>query len=61
VSTSEARRSLSAGAVRIDGEVFDNGSLDIDAVLIDGKIVQLGKRRFARVRLEDAPPGGAPA
>jgi tyrosyl-tRNA synthetase len=51
VSTSEARRNLAQGGVRIDGEPVANGSLDVDAADIDGKILQLGKRRFARVRV----------
>ena len=51
ISTSEARRNLAQGGVRIDGEPVSNGSLDVDAATIDGKILQLGKRRFARVRV----------
>jgi tyrosyl-tRNA synthetase len=51
VSTSEARRSLAQGGVKLDGEPITNGSLDVDAEAIDGKVLQLGKRRFVRVRL----------
>jgi tyrosyl-tRNA synthetase len=51
ISTSEARRTLAQGGVRLDGEPVANGSLDVDAGEIDGKIIQLGKRRFARVRV----------
>ena len=51
ISTSEARRSLAQGAVRLDGEPLTNGTLDLPAASVDGKIVQLGRRRFARVRL----------
>jgi tyrosyl-tRNA synthetase len=51
ISTSEARRSLAQGAVKIDGEALGDGVLDVEAAEIDGKVVQLGKRRFARVRL----------
>jgi tyrosyl-tRNA synthetase len=51
ISTSEARRSLAQGGVRIDGQPVDGGSLDVDAAQIDGSVLQLGKRRFVRVRL----------
>jgi tyrosyl-tRNA synthetase len=51
VSTSEARRSLAQGGVRLDGQVIGNGSLDLPAADVEGRVLQLGKRRFARVRL----------
>jgi tyrosyl-tRNA synthetase len=51
ISTSEARRALAQGGVKLDGEAVGNGSLDVPAVEIDGKVLQLGKRRFARVRV----------
>jgi tyrosyl-tRNA synthetase len=52
ISTSEARRSLAQGGVRIDGERLGaNGSLDVAVGEVDGKVLQLGKRRFARVRV----------
>jgi tyrosyl-tRNA synthetase len=51
VSTSEGRRSLAQGGVRLDGERIANGSLDVPADVVDGKVLQLGKRRFARVRV----------
>jgi tyrosyl-tRNA synthetase len=51
ISTSEARRNLAQGGVKLDGEPVANGSLDVDAGDLDGKVVQLGKRRFARVRV----------
>jgi tyrosyl-tRNA synthetase len=50
VSTSEARRGLSQGAVRIDGEPVAGGALDLPAAELDGRVLQFGKRRFARVR-----------
>jgi tyrosyl-tRNA synthetase len=52
VSTSEARRALAQGGVRLDGEPVANGSLDLPLPEVDGKALQLGKRRFARVRAE---------
>jgi tyrosyl-tRNA synthetase len=51
VSTSEARRTLAQGGVRLDGEAVTNGSLDLPLEQVDGKVLQLGKRRFARVRV----------
>ena len=51
VSTSEARRALGQGGVRIDGAALADGSLDLPAEAIDGRVLQLGKRRFARVRV----------
>jgi tyrosyl-tRNA synthetase len=50
VSTSEARRALAQGGVRLDGEPIENGSLDLPLEAVAGKALQLGKRRFARVR-----------
>jgi len=52
ISRSEARRGLAQGGVKLDGETVGNGSLDLPVDEIDGKVLQLGKRRFARVRVE---------
>jgi tyrosyl-tRNA synthetase len=52
VSTSDARRNLAQGAVRLDGEPVPRGSLDLPAVDGEGHGLRLGKRRFARVLLE---------
>jgi tyrosyl-tRNA synthetase len=51
ISTSEARRNLAGGGVKLDGEPVAKGALDVDAGDVDGKVLQLGKRRFARVRV----------
>ncbi len=51
VSTSEARRALAQGAVRLDGEPVAAGTLDLAPDQVDGRVLQLGRRRFARVRL----------
>ena len=51
VSTSEGRRSLAQGGVRIDGDQVAAGTLDLPAAEIDGRVLQLGKRRFARVEI----------
>ena len=55
VSTSDARRGLSQGAVRLDGQRLDNGALDLPAELVAGKVIQFGKRRFARVAIVGLP------
>jgi tyrosyl-tRNA synthetase len=52
ISTSEARRSLAQGAVKLDGQPVAGGLLDLPAPDVDGKVLQLGKRRFARVCVE---------
>jgi tyrosyl-tRNA synthetase len=49
VSTSEARRSLAQGGVKLDGEALAGDVLDVPSEAINGRVVQLGKRRFARV------------
>jgi tyrosyl-tRNA synthetase len=49
VSTSEARRALAQGGVRLDGEVLSGEPLDRPADELNGRVLQLGKRRFARV------------
>jgi tyrosyl-tRNA synthetase len=51
ITTSEARRSLNQGAVRIEGERVSNGTLDVPVEHVAGKVLQLGKRRFARVQV----------
>ena len=51
VSTSEARRSLAQGGVKVDGEPFATDLLDVPAEAVAGRVLQLGKRRFARVEI----------
>jgi tyrosyl-tRNA synthetase len=46
-STSEARRLLAQGAVRLNGEVVTE--LDVPRANLDGALLQVGKRRFARL------------
>jgi tyrosyl-tRNA synthetase len=49
VSTSEARRSLSQDGVKLDGEVLAGDVLDLPGEAVNGRVLQLGKRRFARI------------
>ena len=46
-STSEARRLIDQGGVRLDGEVV--GDLDLARAGLDGRLLQVGKRRFGRL------------
>ncbi len=52
ISTSEARRNLARAGVKLDGQPVANGSLDVESAAVDGKVLQLGRRRFARVRVK---------
>jgi len=47
MSASEARRMIDQGAVRIDGEVISDQELA--RVTLAGKVLRVGKRRFARL------------
>ncbi len=47
--TTEARRMVKQGAVKIDGERVDNERLEIESGTTH--IYQVGKRKFARVTL----------
>jgi tyrosyl-tRNA synthetase len=48
VSRSEARRLLSQGGVKLDGHELQ--ALDMPAEELDGVVLQVGKRRFKRLR-----------
>jgi tyrosyl-tRNA synthetase len=47
-STSEARRLIGQGAVKLDGEVLSE--LDVPLRRLDGALLQAGRRRFLRLR-----------
>ncbi|MGH2872394.1 MAG: tyrosine--tRNA ligase, partial [Solirubrobacteraceae bacterium] len=49
ISTSEARRGLEQGGVRLDGEPLAPRPLDLPSAELDGRVLQLGRRRFARI------------
>jgi tyrosyl-tRNA synthetase len=51
LSRSEARRLISQGGVKIDGEAVGAEEFDLAPERLDGKIVQVGKRRHKRFRL----------
>ncbi|HUR84368.1 MAG TPA: tyrosine--tRNA ligase [Solirubrobacteraceae bacterium] len=50
---SDARRMLSQGAVKLDGEPLGSGDLDLEPERLDGAILQVGKREFRRLRRAD--------
>jgi tyrosyl-tRNA synthetase len=50
VSSSEARRLLQQGAVKLDGEPLPAEPLDLETASLDGRVLQVGKRRFCRLR-----------
>jgi tyrosyl-tRNA synthetase len=49
LSRSEARRLVEQGGVRLDGEPVA-GELDLPSERLDGALLQVGKRRFRRLR-----------
>jgi tyrosyl-tRNA synthetase len=48
-SRSDARRTIEGGGVKLDGEPVS--SLDLPASELDGRVLQVGKRRFRRLRV----------
>jgi len=49
VSRGEARRLLEQGGVKLDGEPVRGDALDLPADELAGRVLQVGKRRFARI------------
>jgi tyrosyl-tRNA synthetase len=49
-SRSDARRKLQQGGVKLDGERVPAEPLDLPASALDGRVLQVGKRQFARLR-----------
>ena len=50
LSRSEGRRLLAQGGVRVDGEPLGADDHDLPAERLDGALLQVGKRRFRRMR-----------
>jgi tyrosyl-tRNA synthetase len=55
VSRSEGRRLLSQGGVRLDGKAVPAEPLDLPPARLDGAVLQIGKRRFKRLRWAQRP------
>jgi tyrosyl-tRNA synthetase len=51
VSTSQARRLLAQGGVKLDGSTLPAEALELPADALNGHVISLGKRRFARLLL----------
>ncbi len=49
ISSSEARRLLAGGGVKLDGETLAADPLDLPAAALAGRVLQVGKRRFAKL------------
>ena len=49
ISSSEARRLISQGGVKLDGETVAADRLDVPLEQLSGRVLQVGKRRFARL------------
>ena len=49
ISTSEARRLIAQGGVKLDGEGVASESLDLPVGKLGGRVLQVGKRRFVRL------------
>jgi tyrosyl-tRNA synthetase len=49
ISSSEARRLIAQGGVKLDGEGLAPDSLDMPAGELGGRVLQVGKRRFVRL------------
>ena len=49
-SNGEARRLIEQGGVRIDGEVVTDPEVELRPEVLAGKVVQVGRRRFLRIR-----------
>jgi tyrosyl-tRNA synthetase len=52
ISRSEGRRVLAQGGVKRDGEVLPGEPLDYPVSELDGAVIQVGKRRFRRMRVK---------
>ena len=57
LSRSEARRLIEQGGVRVGGEVIDGDRLDLAAAAVDGAMLQVGRRRFRRLRVAEPDRG----
>src|SRR5205085_4409051 len=55
LSRSEARRLLSQGGVKLDGVPLSGEDLDVPAERLGHRVIQVGRRRFKRLR-----PAGDP-
>ena len=52
-SRSEARRLLGQGGVKLNGESLGADDLDLDLSRLDGALLQVGRRQFRRLRVQE--------
>lgn len=52
-SNKEGVRMIEQGAVRIEDELFEDPHGEVGIAELDGKVVQVGKRRWARLKIVD--------
>ena len=50
-SRSEARRAIDQGGVKLGGKPLAPGVFDLPAAALDGRVLQVGKRQFRRLRV----------
>jgi tyrosyl-tRNA synthetase len=50
ISSSEARRLIRQGGAKLDGEPLPSDTLNLAVAELDGRVLQVGKRRFRRLR-----------
>jgi tyrosyl-tRNA synthetase len=50
ISSSEARRLIRHGGAKLDGETIASDTLDLAPEALNGRVLQVGKRRFRRLR-----------
>jgi len=50
ISSSEGRRLITQGGVKLEGKALAPDALDVSADDLRGRVLQLGKRRFVRLR-----------
>lgn len=49
ISNSEARRLLQGGGIKLDGQAIPSDTLEMSRSELEGRVLQAGKRRFARL------------
>jgi tyrosyl-tRNA synthetase len=55
LSRSEGRRLIEQGGVKLDGEPLSREALDLPVEKLDGALLQVGRRRFKRLRRAGSP------
>ena len=48
-SAGEGRRLIDGGGVKVDGQALAKGAYNVAPERLDGVVLQVGKRKFARI------------